>query len=162
MNQLNKNQYAAGRHHNKLNYRVITLIAGALCLSATSAWSSNSSKIPTHSTTIDLTENEKKLVSVNRDSNSISVFKVTHYWDNQALKKITEIGVGSEPSCVAIHKNKMAFITNSASGHSIRCEFETIQGYGHNPSRYRTPWLCLNTQWSHALCREFTLKAAYR
>ena len=69
---------------------------------------------PTRSTTIALTKNGSKLVVVNTDSNSVSVFEVKS--NGQSLNLLAEIPVGKEPQCVAVKGNGRAYITNAASG----------------------------------------------
>ncbi len=70
-------------------------------------------KDPTHSTTIALTKRGRKLLSVNLEANSVTVFKV----GSGTLEKLEEITVGREPRCVAIDPSgKEAFVTNSGSG----------------------------------------------
>jgi YVTN family beta-propeller protein len=70
-----------------------------------------------HSTTIALTSDETRLVVVNREANSVSIIQVKDANGNDVAQKLTEIGVGEEPRCVAIHPNDaVAYVTNGISG----------------------------------------------
>jgi YVTN family beta-propeller protein len=72
---------------------------------------------PTHSTTIALTADETHLVVVNREANSVSIIQVKDANGNDVARKLTEIGVGQEPRCVAVHpSNRAAYVTNGISG----------------------------------------------
>ena len=74
-------------------------------------------KTPSHSTTIALTSDERHLVVVNREANSVSILRVKNQQGNDIGIKIAEIGVGEEPRCVAIHPNdEVAYVTNGISG----------------------------------------------
>jgi YVTN family beta-propeller protein len=72
---------------------------------------------PSRSTTIALTPNERQLVVVNREANSISIIRVKDANGNDVAVKLAEIGVGVEPRCVALHPDgRAAYVTNGASG----------------------------------------------
>jgi YVTN family beta-propeller protein len=72
---------------------------------------------PTRSTTIALTPDEKFVVVVNREANSVSIIKVKNNNGKDVSTKIDEIPVGEEPRCVAIHpKGNAAYVTNAISG----------------------------------------------
>src|SRR4029077_8567772 len=72
---------------------------------------------PTRSTTIALTPDEKFVVVVNREANSVSIIKVKNANGNDVSNKIAEIPVGEEPRCVAIHPDGVAaYVTNAVSG----------------------------------------------
>jgi YVTN family beta-propeller protein len=72
---------------------------------------------PTHSTTIALTSDERRLVVVNREANSISIIRVKNSQGEDVTGKPDEIGVGEEPRCVAVHPNdQVAYVTNGISG----------------------------------------------
>jgi YVTN family beta-propeller protein len=74
-------------------------------------------KTPSHSTTIALTSDERRLVVVNREANSVTILRVKNQQGNDISVKIAEIGVGEEPRCVAIHPNdREAYVTNGISG----------------------------------------------
>ncbi len=68
---------------------------------------------PTRSTNIALTANEAVLVAVNTEANSVSIFNVS----GTTLTKRSEVPVGRNPRCVAIHSTRNeAFVTNAESG----------------------------------------------
>lgn len=69
------------------------------------------------STTIALTSDNQWLVVVNRETNSVSVIRVRNSTGGDIKQKLTEIAVGLEPRCVAVHPdNQRAFVTNTVSG----------------------------------------------
>src|SRR6266850_783388 len=70
-----------------------------------------------HSTTIALTSDETRVVVVNREANSVSIIQVKDANGNDVAQKLTEIGVGEEPRCVAVHPtDRAAYVTNGISG----------------------------------------------
>jgi YVTN family beta-propeller protein len=72
---------------------------------------------PTRSTTIALTPDERRLVVVNREANSVSLIRVKNANGADVSNKIAEIPVGEEPRCVAIHPDGVAaYVTNAVSG----------------------------------------------
>jgi YVTN family beta-propeller protein len=72
---------------------------------------------PTRSTTIALTFDETRLVVVNREANSVSIIQVKDANGNDVTNKLTEIAVGQEPRCVAIHPtDRAAYVTNGITG----------------------------------------------
>ena len=72
---------------------------------------------PTRSTTIALTNDETRVVVVNREANSVSIIRVKDANGNDVARKLVEIGVGEEPRCVAIHPtDRAAYVTNGISG----------------------------------------------
>jgi YVTN family beta-propeller protein len=72
---------------------------------------------PSRSTTIALTADETRLVVLNREANSVSILQVKDAQGNDVATKLTEITVGFEPRCVAIHPNdRVAYVTNGISG----------------------------------------------
>jgi YVTN family beta-propeller protein len=72
---------------------------------------------PSHSTTIALTSDERRLVVVNREANTVSIIRVRNNRDRDVGNKIAEIGVGEEPRCVAVSPNdRLAYVTNGISG----------------------------------------------
>ena len=72
---------------------------------------------PTRSTTIALTSDERRLVVVNREANSVSIIRVKNPNGKDVSNKIAEIAVGEEPRCVAIHpSDRAAYVTNAISG----------------------------------------------
>ncbi len=81
------------------------------------AASTSTAARPTHSTTIALTSDERRIVVVNREANSVSIIRVKDADGNDVATKLAEIGVGEEPRCVAIHPNdQVAYVTNGISG----------------------------------------------
>ena len=71
----------------------------------------------TRSTTIALTSDERRVVVVNREVNSVSIIEVKNKKGRDVSNKIAEIPVGEEPRCVAIHpSNRAAYVTNAISG----------------------------------------------
>src|SRR5215471_11028646 len=72
---------------------------------------------PTHSTTIALTSDETRLVVVNREADSVSIIQVKDQNGNDVANKLTEIAVGQEPRCVAVHPtDRAAYVTNGITG----------------------------------------------
>src|SRR5437870_13611319 len=62
-----------------------------------------------------LTGNNTKLVNVNPEANSVSVFDVT----SEPATKLAEITVGADPSSVAAHPNDTkTYVANAFSGSS--------------------------------------------
>ncbi len=71
---------------------------------------------PSRSTTIALTPDERRLVVVNREANTVSIIQVKNAQGNDVANKLAEIGVGIDPRCVAVHPNgQVAYVTNGAS-----------------------------------------------
>lgn len=71
---------------------------------------------PSRSTNITLYLNGTRLINVNKDSNSVTVFKVNPsvLQGAGALTRLAEIPVGYEPTCVAVKPdNSEAYITTS-------------------------------------------------
>src|SRR5262245_1051726 len=88
------------------------LIMGGVVASASAATLAT----PSHSTTIALTSDETRLIVVNREANTVSIIQVTDAAGNDVAIKLAEIGVGSEPRCVAVHpNNQVAYVTNGIS-----------------------------------------------
>jgi YVTN family beta-propeller protein len=68
------------------------------------------------STTIALTSDERRLVVVNREANSLSVIQVKGQGGEDVAQKLAEIPVGLEPRCVAVHRgDNVAYVTNALS-----------------------------------------------
>ena len=71
---------------------------------------------PSRSTTIALTSDEKRLVVVNREANSVSIIQVKDDNGLDVAIKLDEIAVDLEPRCVAVHPNdEVAYVTNGIS-----------------------------------------------
>jgi YVTN family beta-propeller protein len=66
----------------------------------------------TRSTSIALSRGGTALYVVNRDAASVTLFRVT----GSGLEKRFEIGVGRDPTCVAVRRATEAFVTNAADG----------------------------------------------
>ncbi len=64
------------------------------------------------STNIALSGSGALLFNVNREANSLTVFRVK----GAKLEKLDEVSVGQEPTCVAVRGGAKAFVTNSATG----------------------------------------------
>ena len=72
---------------------------------------------PTHSTTIALTSDERRLVVVNREANSLSIIEVKDANGNDVANKLAEVTIGQEPRCVAVHPtDQAAYVTNGITG----------------------------------------------
>jgi len=72
---------------------------------------------PSRSTNIALTQDDRRLVVVNRETNSVSIIRVRNAQGNDVTNKIAEITVGIEPRCVAVSPDDdEAFVTNGISG----------------------------------------------
>lgn len=72
---------------------------------------------PTRSTNITLSADNSTLLVVNRENDSLSVFRVRNSNGSDASEKLAEIAVGQEPRGVAISPEGLrAFVTNTASG----------------------------------------------
>ncbi|MBA2593500.1 MAG: hypothetical protein M3495_09080 [Pseudomonadota bacterium] len=68
---------------------------------------------PTRSTSIALTGNGTRLVNVNHEADSVTLFDVR----GRSLRKVAEIPVGQEPHCVAVDpRGGNIFVTNGADG----------------------------------------------
>src|SRR2546427_373535 len=73
-------------------------------------------RTPTRSSTIRITKNDKLVVAVNREANSLAVLQVRK-GDRDAFLKLAEVPVGVAPRFVAVDPaGKLAFVTNGASG----------------------------------------------
>ena len=71
---------------------------------------------PSRSTTIALTSDEKRLLVVNREANSLSIIRVKDDQGIDVAEKLDEITVNLEPRCVAVHPNdEVAYVTNGIS-----------------------------------------------
>jgi YVTN family beta-propeller protein len=91
-------------------------VAGLLALAAAAparAGAHDGAGADSRSTNIALAEWGRKLVNVNTEANTVTVFKVS----GDSLKKLAELAVGREPRCVAVaSKGDKAFVTNSGDG----------------------------------------------
>lgn len=72
---------------------------------------------PSHSTTIALTSDDRHVVAVNLETNSVSVVEVRTAAGVDAADVLAEIAVGQEPRCIALSPDDLeAYVTNTASG----------------------------------------------
>lgn len=100
------------------------LALAALTLSAASACSSGSSgggaallAGPSRSTNIALTADERRLVVVNRDADTLTVLEVRDALGADRFTKLAEVAVGDEPRAVALAPDdSVAYVANTASG----------------------------------------------
>ncbi len=104
---------------NRRNVRAwgLALTAATVALVALAARGTGSapaaSGSPTNSSPIAITSDDRFVWSVNPDNNSVSVFRVA----GDLNKKVAEIPVGREPSCVAITPDDAkVYVTNIVSG----------------------------------------------
>ena len=73
--------------------------------------------MPTRSTSIALTSDDRRLVVVNRQTNSVSVLEVRTTLGLDTANKLAEVPVGQDPRCVAINpEDTTAYVTNAVSG----------------------------------------------
>ncbi|HEY7305422.1 MAG TPA: beta-propeller fold lactonase family protein [Bryobacteraceae bacterium] len=107
------NEHWIGRE-KLLPLMLLALMAGALHPMVAAAATLST---PSHSTTIALTSNDRFLVVVNREANSISLLRVRNALGYDVQVKIAEIPVGLEPRCVVISPDdRWAYVTNAISG----------------------------------------------
>jgi YVTN family beta-propeller protein len=72
---------------------------------------------PSQSTTIALTSDDRRLIVVNREANSVTILSVRDRRGQDAYLKLAEIAVDREPRCVAISPDdREAYVTNGISG----------------------------------------------
>jgi YVTN family beta-propeller protein len=70
---------------------------------------------PTRSTDIALTDNDTRLVNVNHEADSVTLFDIRG--NGRRLRKVAEIPVGEEPYCVAVDpRGGDIFVTNGVDG----------------------------------------------
>jgi YVTN family beta-propeller protein len=98
---------------------IVAILLGLIGLNAAAqqqVTTSSTLATPSRSTTIALTSDETRLVVVNREANSVSIIRVKDANNNDVAVKLTEIGVGEDPRCVAVHPNdEVAYVTNGIS-----------------------------------------------
>jgi YVTN family beta-propeller protein len=121
-------------------YARITLFAAAAVVLSVAMAPKKADAAPTRSTTIALTSDDKFVVVVNREANSVSIIKVKNKNGKDVSTKIDEIPVGEEPRCVAIHpSDRAAYVTNAISGTVSVINLkknrlvDTIEGVGTEP-----------------------------
>jgi 6-phosphogluconolactonase (cycloisomerase 2 family) len=82
---------------------VTALLLGGLVFGLGASGQAEAAAItPSRSTTIALTYDNRRLVVVNRETNSVSVFRVRDFFGNDVAIRLAEIPVGIEPRCVAL------------------------------------------------------------
>src|SRR5207249_3706684 len=59
-------------------------------------------RTPSRSTTLALTRNDRRLVVVNQETDTVSVIEVRNESGADVARKLAEIPVGIEPRCVAL------------------------------------------------------------
>jgi len=107
--------------HMDRDRRIRVVVALASCLAVASLGSIAEAKkkrfkTPTRSSTVRLTKNDKLLLAVNRESNSLAVLQVRKR-NQDAFTLLAEIAVGTDPRFVAVDPaGRAAFVTNAASG----------------------------------------------
>jgi len=100
--------FKATTHRRRLRAAIIAL--GALTLLGLGP---AGQAAPTRSTNIALTGNGTRLVNVNHEADSVTLFDVR----GRRLRKVAEIPVGQEPHCVAVDpRGGDIFVTNGADG----------------------------------------------
>jgi YVTN family beta-propeller protein len=108
---------AASLGRGTLFIAVSAVVAALLGLVDAGVAAPKKNATPTRSTTIALTSDERNLIVVNREANSVSIIQVKNKNGNDISNKIAEIPVGEEPRCVAVHpSNRAAYVTNAISG----------------------------------------------
>ncbi|MEQ8762877.1 MAG: beta-propeller fold lactonase family protein [Planctomycetota bacterium] len=72
---------------------------------------------PARSSSIAITSDDRRIVVVNRETDSVTVMRVRNQDGSDAQVKLAELAVGQEPRSVAILPNdSKAYVTNGASG----------------------------------------------
>src|SRR5919198_2386620 len=99
---------------------MVCLIIIGLAALPTSMYAASS-----RSTNIALTQGGSKLVAVNTESNSVTVFGVEG--GGGSLRQLAEIPVGKEPHCVAVEGNNRAYVTIAKSGSVWVINLDTYQ-----------------------------------
>lgn len=104
------------RHHNNTPPRHAPRLA--LLMASTLAFSQWASAAePTRSTNIAITSDDSRLINLNHDTGTVTVFRINaNATGQQALTKLAEIGVGDEPNCVAIHPTDSEAYVTTADG----------------------------------------------
>ncbi len=73
--------------------------------------------LPARSSTIAITDDDRRLVVVNRDANTVSLIEVRDANGNDVATKLAEVSVGFEPRFVAINPaGSEAYVSNTGSG----------------------------------------------
>jgi hypothetical protein len=89
---------------------------------------------PSQSTTIALTSNDRRLVIVNREANSLTILRVRNAEGRDINVKVAEIAVGLEPRCVALIPSRIQKMTNAAgeAGFIRLCSELSLSSFDRN------------------------------
>jgi YVTN family beta-propeller protein len=111
-------QIGRGRKCRRFTSAGLVAVLGAAMLGGLVVNASSATlKTPSRSTTITLTRDDRRLLVVNRETNSLSVIRVRNLIGRDVAEPLAEIAVGTEPRCVALHPNGLeAYVTNAVSG----------------------------------------------
>jgi YVTN family beta-propeller protein len=102
------------QQNNRLK-RAGNLLVGAILSSA--ALGSAGAAVPSRSTNIAITADDTRLINLNHDTGTATVFKINAgQTGSGALAKLAEISVGDEPTCVAINPSKEEAYVVTADG----------------------------------------------
>ncbi len=72
---------------------------------------------PSRSSSIVLTSDDRRVIAVNRETNTVSVLEVRDAAGTDVARKVAEVPVGLEPCAVALSPDdQRAYITNTVSG----------------------------------------------
>lgn len=111
--------------------------AAGVLLIATFSWADPPSALPTSSSPIAITRNDREVWVVNPDNDSVTVFAVDA--GHTSLTKVGEIAVGDEPRSLAVTRNgAKVYVTNQGSGtvsviHAHRQEVDKTIAVGTEP-----------------------------
>lgn len=98
-----------------LSFRKITVALTLIFAAATPTISYAAG--PSRSTNIAITHDDTRLLNINQDTNSVTVFQINAAGAGaNALKKLAEIPVGYEPHCVAIKPDDSEAYITTADG----------------------------------------------
>jgi YVTN family beta-propeller protein len=93
----------------------LLIAAGVVCTAASTH--AATSPTPSRSTTITISPDNRFLLVVNRETNSLSIIEVRDSQGQDTGFKLVEIPVGIEPRCVALHPDlHEIYVTNGLSG----------------------------------------------
>ena len=105
-------------HHGRNSSGILSITFALLGFSLTSPGAQAVGE-PTasRSTNIAINADGSRLINLNHDSDSVSIFRVNPSGAGQnALTKLAEVKVGDEPHCVAIHPTKAEAYVTTADG----------------------------------------------
>src|SRR5438093_3322841 len=119
--------------------RLTVLACTALLLALPTAGEARKKKrfrTPTRSSTIRITKNDKLVVAVNREANSLAVLQVRK-GDRDVFAKLAEVPVGVAPRFVAVDPaGKLPLVPNGRSG---TCSSACLPGDPGSPVTARRP-----------------------